>query len=597
MPNPNIFFQGQQLILPGAYYADDVSALLPTNPPPTPPLVFIGNGYGVKPQTPTSFATPQDLMAALRGGPASGFVQFIYSPSPQVNGAQLVTFINAAANTQSSKSLSAGVTGILTLYSADYGAPSNLLQIGVSTGSNTGKKITLYDGFSNRQLVGDNLGVAFQLAYTGTATGGLSVTVSASGLNASGLTLTSPTTGESFTVGIGVGGYATLGDIINYINGTGFWSAIGIGDGTMPAQYLDVVTAGALTAPGTGSYVYRDVTCALGGPYWWLQQYATSMVSGVTVSGAVTQFVSGLAPTNIPLTPFTGATSVPPTNSDYATAFNKALTEPAWAVFADNNSAAIRALGTQHAVTASQPSYGKWRRFFTGSSVGDSVSGAISAALSMDAIQGTYVYPGIYRTDPISGVLTLYGGHYGAAAAAGIACGNIPALPMTNKALFGTGVETKLSLSQINQLQQSGVMLLTVPDLTRVPTILSDMTTWNIDSNPGNMFNQQVSCRFYTAYSLVNAMQPYTGTIAATVTMLQIRNAITAALNALIYTQGGNGVLNSWDPDSLRLTYTGQNQTLAIEVSVVLVGQNRFITIFVPIQPLNITVTSNSISA
>lgn len=595
MPNPNITFQGQTLILPGAYYADDVSATLPTNPPPTPPLIFIGFGYGVKPQTPTQYLSPQDLLNALRGGPASGFVPFMYSPSPQVNGAQIVTFINVGTNTQSSKSLSAGSSGILSMNSADYGAPSNLLQIGVSTGTNSGKKITLYDGFAQTQIVGDNLGIGFQLAYTGTATGGLSYAVAATGLTATSFALSSPTSGESFTVGIGVGGYAQLGDVINYINGTGFWSAIGIGDGTMPAQYIDALASGALTAPGTGSLVYTNVTASLGAVYYWLRQYASAMVSGVAVSGTITSFVSGLAPTNIPLTPFTGAQSIPPTNSDYSTAFNKALTEPAWAVFADNNNAAVRALGTQHAITCSTPANGKWRRFFTGSSVGDTVSGTIANSQAMDAIQGTYVYPGIYRTDTVTGQLTLYGGHYGAAAAAGIACGNIAALPMTNKALVGTGVETKLTLAQINQLQQAGVMLLTVPDLTRVPTILSDLTTWQIDSNPSNIFNQQVACRFYTAYSLVNAMQPYVGTIASTVTLLTIRNAVTSALNALIYTVGGVGVLNSWDPNSLILNYQGATQTLGITVSVVLVGQNRFITIFVPIQPLNITITSNSI--
>lgn len=36
MPSVNGSFQGEQLILPGAYYADNVSATLPANPAATP---------------------------------------------------------------------------------------------------------------------------------------------------------------------------------------------------------------------------------------------------------------------------------------------------------------------------------------------------------------------------------------------------------------------------------------------------------------------------------------------------------------------------------------------------------------------------------
>ena len=46
MPNVNTQFEGATLILPGAYYADNVKATLPTTPAIVPPMVFIGFGYG-----------------------------------------------------------------------------------------------------------------------------------------------------------------------------------------------------------------------------------------------------------------------------------------------------------------------------------------------------------------------------------------------------------------------------------------------------------------------------------------------------------------------------------------------------------------------
>lgn len=596
MPNVNIGFQGQTLILPGAYYSDNVSAGLPTTPPTTPPLIFIGYGYGVKPQTIAKFASAQDLVNALRNGPCSGYVDFLANPSSQLNGAQLITYINPGENTQSTLGLqNASASGVALLTSVDYGSPSNLLQCQVQTGTLAGKRVTLFDGFSNKSTVGDNLGLPFQVAYTGTASG-VTMTVATTGLTATQLSISSPNAGESVAINIGAGQYETIEQITEYLNGTGFYSTIMFGDGTLPAAYLDAgQTAVSLPKPISSVNQYVNVTAALGSVLYWVNQYAQSFATAA-VSGSLTQYTSGMAPTNIPLTAFSGAVSVPPTNSDYATAFNLALTTPGWAVFADSNAAAIQALGSQHALTASSIPNGKWRRFFTGASIGESTQTAITNAQSLNSIRSTYVYPGLYRTNTATGRNQLYGGLFGAAAAAGMATGNQVATPLTNKSVTGNGVETNLTISQINQLQQAGIMCLMVPDQTGVPTIVSDLTTWQVDANPENVFNQQVACRDFLSYSLVNALSPYVGTIASNVTLTTVMNATKQALNQLLYTPGNNGVLNSWDTKSLVLTYTGATQTLNIQVNVVLVGQNRFITIYVPIQPLNLTLTSQSAS-
>lgn len=608
MPDVNAQFEGQTLVLPGAYYADSVAGAAPTTPPAAPPLIFIGYGYGQKPLVPVTYADPADLASAIRGGPCSGYVPFLTAPSGQLPGAQQVTFINVGENTQSSLILQdSGAAGVVTLKSADYGPPSNLLQATVGAGTSVGKKLTLFDSFSDVTRVGDDLGVPFQLAYTGAASG-VTLAVHTGGLAATQLVISSPNPGESQTINIGAGQYSTVEQIVEFLNGTGFFSAIVTGDGTLPATYLDAAANVTLPVPISGVNQYVDVQAALGSVIYWVNQYAGTLATAAATS-AVTGYVSSLAPANIPATSFSGATGVPPTNSDYAAALNVALTQPGWALFLDSNAPAVQALGAQHVVQASQPSAGKWRRLFTGSSVGDTVSSAVAAAQALDAENATYCYPGIWRNDPNSGVNTLYSGLYSAAAVAGLATGNPPALPLTNKQLSGNGVEAALTLSEINQLQQGGVLCIAgaVPPGTpnananavgqTPPTIISDLTTWQADSNPEHVFNQQVACRYFTAYSLVNAMKPYVGTVAAPVTLTQVRNAVKKTLNALIYTTGGTGVLASWDANSLQLVYNGSTQTLAISVSVMVVGQNRFITIFVPIQPLNLTLTSSQITA
>ena len=143
MPNLNVNFAGQTLIRPGSYYADNVSLAYQAAPPTTPPLIFIGYGYGQKPQTAITYANGATLVAAMRGGPCATFVPFMMTPSPELFGAQLVTWINVGENTQSSLTLNnAAGSGVAVLTSANYGLPSNLLQAQVVAGALAGKRVT-----------------------------------------------------------------------------------------------------------------------------------------------------------------------------------------------------------------------------------------------------------------------------------------------------------------------------------------------------------------------------------------------------------------------------------------------------------------------
>lgn len=592
MPNLNVPFAGQTLIIPAAYYADNVSNVGGPLVPTTPPLILIGFGYGGVPFVPATYDSPQALTAAIRGGPVSAFVPFLTTPSTQLNGAQQVTLINVGRNTQSSLSLTAlsGVSGVINLKSVNYGLPSNLLQIEVDDGVLAGRTIRLFDGFSNASLTGSNLGVPFQLSYLG-ASSGVSYSVVVSGGIATAFNVTSPVPGESVHILLNPANYGTIQQVIEYLNGTGNFTANILSNGNLPASSLDSASAIALATGTPGNLSFQQVTATLGDIAYWFNQQAFQLATATIPNGVVSS--PALLPDLTSLTPFSGATSVPPTLSDYASGYNVALTIPGWTVFADDNSSGVVALGVQHVITASQTVNGRWRRFFTGSDIGDSIDDAIQGARDCDAINVTYVYPGIFRTDTATGVNTLYSGLFAAAAAAGMATGNAVATPLTNKALFANGVEISLDVSEIDLLQQNGVMPIALPQNTNIPTIVSDLTTWQLDSNPENVFNQQVACRYYLAYSVINTLQPYVGTIADPLNEVRILNAAKSVLNALLYNSGNaNAVLVAWDPKTLILRYTGSNQVAAITVSVVFVGQNRFITCTVNVQPLNITISA-----
>lgn len=598
MPQQGVSFDGSYIYLPGAYYADDVSAAGFTPPPTTPPLLFIGYGWGPKPKSPITFTNPQDLANALRGSPAAAFVPFMANPSPNLNGVQQVTFIDASENTQSAAALmTSGATTQMQFTSNLYGPPSNQMTVQVLPGSTAGLKMILFDGWSNSTIVGDNLTVPLQLAYSGQATGGVSFNV-VTGAASGTFNVTSPIAGESISVPIGSGGFSTTSLLVQYLNGTGNYYAQLLSStvGELPSLSL-TAGSGALPIQTSGGLTYVNVPAYLNDPIFWANQFASTIVTAASGTQSADVFTS-LPVTGAP-TFFSGARGVPPVNNDYATALNVGLSTPAWAVFCDSNSTAVQALLAQHCETASSVPYGQWRRGFTGSSIGDSVSVTQTNAMNLDSIQMTYVYPGIYRTNTTTGQNQLYSGLYAAAAAAAISAGNIIALPLTNKPLNANGVEqvnagSPLTTSQLNTLQNSGVMAVWTPNQTGIPTFLSDVTTWQDDNNVENTSAQQVSCRYWLAYSMVNVLQPYVGTIASPFTEINILNAVKSALNALIYTGGSsNGVLASWVNKSLQLVYTGSQQLAAISFQAVLVGQNKYITCFATIEPLNFTITAS----
>jgi hypothetical protein len=450
------------------------------------------------------------------------------------------------------------------------------------------------DNYSGTELVGDNLSAPFQISYTGVATGGVTYTVT-SGLVSGTFAISSPIAGESITLVTGSGAYATVSQLVNGLNATSVAVAqlISSTNGTLPANYL---TPFANQAMATGG-VYETVRAWLNEPIWWVNNFASSLATAVTGAGAADSAAAKAV--SVPFSYFSGATAGLPTSGGYAAALNIGLTQPAWVVFCDNNSTGVQSLLASHCEIASSPPYGMWRRGATGSSINDTVAATQSNATALDSIQMVYAYPGIYAVSQSTGLTTLFGGLYVAAAAAGLMCGNQIALPLTNKPLNGSGVESpngaKLTSSQLAALQNSGVMALFVPQQTLVPTILSDITTWQADNNVENTSSQQVACRYWLAYSVINVLQQYVGSIAAPTQEAAILRTVTILLNSLIYTgTGSNGVLASWVQGSLQLVYTGSQQLAAITFQATLVNQNKYITCYASILPLNFSVTATA---
>lgn len=608
MPNLNIQFQGQTLPIPGSYYADDVRAALPTNPALVPPMVFIAYGYGGQPFVAQRFSNGggQALYNAMRGAPSQDFVPFISNPSTELFSASEVIYINCSNNTQSTLILKNGsAANAVFMTSKDYGPPSNLLQAAVSAGTIAGVYVELFDGFTGTtQAAADNLGVPLQIAYAGAASG-VTLTVTAvsgvaaydatspvstslaAGAGASLMTLSSSVSGESITVPLGSGQYSTVGQLAAYLNTTGTFVAQvlpNISNAQCPTAFLSPVSGTSLPVSGA-SLTFANVASSVGSVLYWINQFSGLATASGVVSAAVNQLAV------LPLTHFSGATAVAPLLADYAHAFTVAASMNAWTVFADSNDSGVQALGQAHALACSTPGQNKWRRFITGSSIGDTVAQVSARSRSMNAYQVCYTHPGLYRTDINTGTNTLYSGLHVAAAVASMMAGNVIAEPLTMKSLIGNGVEVLLTQGaggQIDTLQQAGVMPVYLDPLSQEPTIVSDITTWSNDNNPENCFTQQVACRQALAYSLSQGLRPYIGEIASPFGLSLIKKAAINILNKLIWSRGNNGFLVSWDPKTLILTYDGATESVLLTVNVVFVGQVRFVLELVFVQPLNL---------
>lgn len=588
MPNISTSFAGQIISTPGAYYNDTLTPV-PANFNPEETLIFVGNGYGSAYATPVPVQGSQNLSALLRGSPASQFIPFFANPSPQLNGTSSFIFINAASHTSATANLTNSTENVITLTSAFPGPTGNTQTYTVTAGTVGGINLTLADPvYTGLVYSANNLGVPFTLSYTGTVT---SLTYSVI-QNSSGQAITFQTSGApagspaNVTIDLTSSAFSTISQVVSYLNSTGEFSAFTVSNASLPTSNLDAVASAAL-APNTAV----NVTATLGDIVYWVNNVASSIA---TASALVT---SDLAAKPIPAGPsnFTGGAAVAPTSSNYATALNAALNVSGGVIFIDSSQSSIQLLGAQHVQTASTSQYNAYREYFTGSTVGDSISTTITNIQNVGAKNVIYAYPGIIIRNT-TGQNTTYGGLANAAMAASIRAGNPAPTPLTNKTLSGVGPEVNLTVSQIQQLQQAGCMVIGTSSINGLPYIIDDLTTYSTDSNPENIFEQQIAIRYTLAYEIISLFTPYVGTVASTGTISAATRALIKYLNSEIYNPNTNptGILNSWaatNPDgssAIVTSYNANTQSLSITVPVVPVGQFRNIFFTAQITPFGV---------
>lgn len=212
------YFNGAQIVRPGVYSKIDSASLTPIAYGAASRVALVGTSVGGPPVSATMNSAsntpgpvvwlnnPIQAKSVLKGGDLLNAAKFVWNPSLDQNGADLIAFVRVNPATQATLTLkdSSG-NPCLDLASEDWGAWTNNIQVAIGTGTSSGKYISIvcypYNIVEGGQgTSADNLGNAFTIQYTGNGTSAtLTITKSLSVPNTP--TLAASTTGGSLASG------------------------------------------------------------------------------------------------------------------------------------------------------------------------------------------------------------------------------------------------------------------------------------------------------------------------------------------------------------------------------------------------------------
>lgn len=470
-----IFYGGRSIIKPGVYSTVDVEALVPRRLSPAGTIGVIGVATGGKPRTITTINSPTEAKAQLRSGVLRNVIELMYDPSPEVQGAGEVKYYRLNAAVAGSLILKDGsAANVITVTAKDSGVWTNQIRIKVEAGSVSGKKISINDVLNPLITeVGDNLGQAFSIEYTG-------------GLDAARMTITK--TGDlatSLLIEVDDGGgfdplttvdltnpnMATIGALVDYLDNLADFDAVLIGEQTLPVAQLDAVSnQDVKTAP-------YAALANIGAITHWINT-TSQLVTAARVASATT------VPANLAYTFLaSGSEGAAIQNSDWSTALDAFLTEDVHFIFVCSEDAAIHAMALAHCNQASGVKERKERLTILGGAAAETVEQAVTRAQNLADKRATICYPGIKRINLLTGLIDSLSPMYLAAIATGMAAGVPVPTPLTFKQIRVAGLEKTLTQTEIERLLDRGVFHVEYDKGTGTFRIVQGITTYLTDAN------------------------------------------------------------------------------------------------------------------
>ena len=473
------YINGQAVNYPSVDIQVNDQATVTQAAAPTVGLLLIGPANDGAPNTPLTFTNASQAVRALGSGDLLQGIVNAFAPSGDVPGVNQLTAIQVNPLTQATSSIPATGTGpAVDLTTTHYGTPANTAQWMLEAGSVLGYK------FSQRMTVlaagntpyptitQDDIGInAISLYYSGTGT---TPTIT---ITDSALTLTATTSDEGGTVTLG--STVSLSQVVAAINAFPGWNA------TLTATNPNQTTAGffdnvsSVTVP-TSSTSPLVVTAHV---YALAQYFAANPV-----------YFTGTRPANATAlttastwTTASGATNTVATNTNWSDAYTTAqgLTNLG-VVVPISSSESIWAMNDAHChymASVNQP-----RRGYVGDALGATISTETTDAAELNSNRTSIAWPGLKGTD-VNGNATTFAPYVSSAPVLGsMRAAAAPTVSLTNKTVYGTGLEQTVSPATVATGNTGGVIVLRVNEAGSL-VITHDQTTWLQTTAPDKVEN------------------------------------------------------------------------------------------------------------
>lgn len=458
----SVFFNGRLLVTPTTASAIDDSAMNNRGLSVGNNLAIIGASTGGKPNTPLTFGSPSEAIAALKSGELLDAVVKAFDPSAQTGGPASVTAVRVNPATQSTLNLAdAGSATVIALASTDYGLYTGQIAVKVEAASTAGRKLTTQLGTS--YFTQDNVARnAFKIRYSGGQASGVM------SINGTTVTLQAPTGTTVATIDLTQ--FPTVQQLVDRINTVAnFAASVQDGNGAKPTlNGLDYVTTQDVK---TADYI---AVAHLQACVDWFNSLGESFVTATRAAGV------GTLPAIIPFTYLAGGSDGTITNTEWSNAFTALQSVDVQWVTPLSSTGAIRAMADAHVAYMSSVAKQE-RRAVTGGAAGTTDSVALDDAKSLNSDRTSYVHLGYYDYDS-AGNLVLRPPYMTAALIAAAFCGVNPGTPLTNKSLKVRGLERVLrNPTDTDVLINGGVLC-----VESTPTgykVVQSISTWLVNDN------------------------------------------------------------------------------------------------------------------
>jgi hypothetical protein len=636
MSNKGVNFAGANILKPGVYTQVDATAMVPARSGARGVVGYIGPADSGKTGTVYEFASYDEALKVLKGGPVLSYLSRIFRPGPDLPGASLVRFVRGG----SAASSTYAVNGSLSLSSVDAGRSANglnfslaivadsILKVRDNLGADTAfnvKTATIQrplDGnYSRSQAVKHGLNLTCSVAATLPARNTIVRDVDGAIGNFYLYENNVAVAALPFNLS------TTLKDVATWINARSAWKAVVIGDYDMPAGCLQCATgAGAYgdigyQTPGSPSTAtaHLEPAAGAGALAYMLNRYDAQ------ITATVSSYVGTLPAAAVTQQPFSGGSGSGldvMSSQNVTDALSLLSTVQVQHLFLQSHDAALQQLVYAHVQTMWGVNAKRYRIFYAGfhaypATLAGNVYTAISAADNLgyplasgeswvdkasDAartLDGPVVLcaNGTIGANPVTGVSEQLSGLGFAAQVCGLAAGNASVVPLTNKAIISQGLEYPTIVdSDLNKLLDGGVTAAYYDQTLRRSVVLQAITTYQGGANVAFRKLQGLRVQMEVHMGFQEVLSPYVGYPLDLLTGMLIQQDCAKFLDRSIRS-GANpdgfltpGVVNGQTvPAWTNLKVSGDGlDTWAISAEMHPVGESAYILVSAKLTPVPI---------